>query len=206
MIWHCCQPIWDEFFNAAAREGLDNFPTSTDLLEDRRAASPVEWQRPEQPWVDPEAEQKSAEGAVNSHMSTLQEVVGSRGGSWRSVLYQQAKERKLRMELGLLNPEEQTAQMMAAQTGSSGPLDAVEQEQAGTGEWMGLTRLQMKNNDKALNDILNGLADGTMRPSVAKAKLSMIGMKQQNIDAVIADVSDGTVDNPMPVEEVAASE
>jgi lambda family phage portal protein len=204
MVWHCNQPIWDEFFNAAAREGLDNFPTSTELLEDRRAASPVEWQRPEQPWVDPEAEQKSAEGAVNSFMATLQDVVGSRGGSWRAKLYQQAKEKKLRMQLGLLKDSEQTAQMMAQQTGAEGPADEVQAEQAGTGEWMGLSRQQWNRNRKALTDVLNGLADGSMSQALAVAQLSMIGMSQKNIDAIVADASDGTVDQPLPAAEVPA--
>ena len=206
MVWHCNQPIWDEFCNAAAREGLDKFPTSTELLEDRRAAAPVEWQRPEQPWVDPEAEQKSAEGSMNAFMSSLQDVVGSRGGSWRSKLYQIAKEKKLRMELGLLKDTEQTAQMMAAQTGAEGPADAVQAEQAGTGEWMGLSRQQWNRNRKALTDVLNGLSDGSMSPALATAQLSMIGLSQKNIDAIVADASDGTVDNPIPVEEVASSE
>jgi hypothetical protein len=31
----------------------------------------------------------------------------------------------------------------------------------------------------------------------------MIGLAQKNIDAIIADASDGTVDEPLPVEEVA---
>lgn len=95
--------------------------------------------------------------------------------------------------------------MMAAQTGAAGPLDevAMEQEKSGTGEWMGLSRLQLKNNDKALNDILNGLADGTMSKAVGQAKLAMIGMSQKNIDAVIADTTDGVVDQPIPTEEVA---
>jgi hypothetical protein len=97
--------------------------------------------------------------------------------------------------------------MMAAQTGSPGPADeaveAQEQEQGGTAEWMGLTRLQLKNNRKALTDILNGLADKSLSPVIASAQLSMIGLKQANIDAIVADASDGTVNNPVPTEEVA---
>ena len=206
MIWHFCQPVWDEFCNAAAREGLENFPTSTELLEDRRKVAPVEWQRPEQEWVDPTSEQNAAQASIDKFMSTYQDEIGARGGSWRAKFYQAAKEKKLRLKLGLLTTEEQTSQMMAAQTGAAGPLDevAIAQEKSGTGEWMGLSRLQLKNNDKALNDILNGLADGSMSQAVGAAKLAMIGMSQKNIDAVIADASDGRVDQPLP-EEVAAN-
>ena len=205
MVWHFCQPVWDEFMNAAARQGLDGFPTSTELLEDRRKVSPVEWQLPEQEWVDPAGEQSAANDSINAYMSTYQDELGSRGRSWRATFYQAAKEKKLRMQLGLLKADEQTAQMMAAQTGAEGPADAVQAEQAGSGEWMGLSRLQWNRNRKALTDVLNGLADKSMSPALATAQLSMIGLSQKNIDAIVSDASDGTVDNPIPAEEVASA-
>lgn len=204
VVWHFCQPVWDEFMNAAARQGLDNFPSSTELLDDRRGVSPVEWQLPEQEWVDPAGEQTAAHDSISNYMSTYQDELGSRGRSWRSTFYQAAKEKKLRMRLGLLKADEQTAQMMAAQTGAEGPADAVQAEQqdqqAGSGEWMGLSRLQWNRNRKALTDVLNGLSDGSMSPALATAQLSMIGLSQKNIDAIISDASDGTVDNPVPAE------
>jgi lambda family phage portal protein len=125
IVWHLCQPVWDEFCNAAARQGLDEFPDSTELLDDRRSVAPVEWQLPEQEWVDPASEQSAADSSIKSYMSTYQDELGSRGRSWRATFYQAAKERKLRMKLGLLTNEEQTSQMMAAQTGASGPADDV---------------------------------------------------------------------------------
>lgn len=201
---HLCLPVWDRFFDAAARVDADNFPTSTELLADRRTVSSVEWQLPEQPWVDPMSEQQASESALKSFTDSPQNVLGSRGLSYRAVYYQAAKARTLRLKLGLLTPEEQTTQMMAAQTGASGPADeAAAMEESGTGEWMGLSRLQWNRNRKALTDVLNGLADGSMSTALAEAQLAMIGMAQKNIDAIIADVSDGTVDNPMPAEEPA---
>ena len=65
---------------------------------------------------------------------------------------------------------------------------------------MGLSRLQWQRNRKALADILNGLADGTMSAALARAQLSMIGLSEKNIEAIISDASDGTVDNPLPAE------
>ena len=207
MVQHCCYPVWDRFCDAAARIDADGFPTSTELLEDRRKVTPVEWQLPEQDWVDPMSEQQAAESALNSFTDTAQNVLGARGLSYRAVYYQAAKERKLRLKLGLLTPEEQTTQMMAAQTGAAGPADeaadiAIESE-GGTGEWMGLSRLQWNRNRKALTDVLNGLADGSMSTALAEAQLAMIGMAQKNIDAIIADATDGIVDNPLPEEEPA---
>jgi len=179
------------------------------FLEDRRKVAPVEWQLPEQEWVDPMSEQQAAELSLKSYTDTAQNVLGARGLSYRAVYYQAAKERKLRLKLGLLTPEEQTTQMMAAQTGAAGPADeaadiAIEAE-GGTGEWMGLSRLQWNRNRKALMDVLNELADGSMSKPLAEAQLAMIGLAQKNIDAIIADASDGVVDNPLPAEEVAAS-
>jgi len=208
IVHHLCLPVWDRFCDAAARIDAPGFPTSAELLADRRSVAPVEWQLPEQEWVDPMSEQSAAESALKSYTDTAQNVLGSRGLSYRAVYYQSAKERKLRLKLGLLTPEEQTTQMMAAQTGSSGPADdaaaLAEEDQGGSGEWMGLSRLQWNRNRKALTDVLNGLADGSMSPALAEAQLSMIGLSQKNIDAIIADASDGTVDNPLPAEEVTA--
>ena len=53
-----------------------------------------------------------------------------------------------------------------------------------------------------MTDVLNGLADGSMSKALAEAQLAMIGLSQKNIDAIVADASDGHVDNPLPAEEV----
>lgn len=203
MVNHLCLPVWDEFCNAAARVSVDGFPTSSELLEDRRTAAPVDWQLPEQPWVDPSSEQTAAESSLKSYTDSYQNVLGARGLSYRAVFYQAAKERRMRLKLGLLTPEEQTTQMMAAQTGTAGPADdgAAMADDGGSGEWMGLSRLQWNRNRKALTDVLNGLADGSMSTALAEAQLSMIGLSQKNIDAIVADASDGQVDNPLPEDE-----
>lgn len=204
LLSNLCQPVWDEVCNAAAREGIEAFPTSVELLEDRRAIAPVEWQTPEWEWVDPQSEQAAASDSIAKYMSTYQDELGSRGRSWRATFYQASKEKKLRMQLGLLTTEEQTSQMMAAQTGAAGPQDAANAEadatDSGTGEWMGLSRLQWTRNRKALSDVLNGLSDGTMSVALAKAQLAMIGLSDKNIDAIVADASDGQIDNAIPTE------
>ena len=209
IISHLCQPVWDEFCNAAARSDAEGFPSSAELLENRRTVAPVEWQTPEWEWVDPASEQTAAADSIARFMSTYSDELGARGRSYRTTFYQASKERKLRLKLGLLTAEEMQSQMMAAQTGASGPADEgaaiAAEEQGGSGEWMGLSRLQWNRNRKALADVLNGLTDGSMSPALAQAQLSMIGLSQKNIDAIIADASDGTVDNQLPAEEVVAN-
>ena len=285
LVNNLCQPVRDEFSIAAAlvqKSDNDNgFPTATELLESRRRADPVAWQTPSWEWVDPQSEQTAAESGIKAFMSTLQDELGSRGRDWRQTLYQSAKERKLRMSLGLLTAEEQTAAMMAKQTeteakaagepqtttdgqaqpqvnvaatalngaqvtslvdvitqvgtgamphetakavlAASFPLIAPEvidaiidpikpgsvsatgeptgvgtAVEAGSSEWMGLSRLQWNRNRKALEDVLSGLTDGTMTPAKATAMLATIGLSQQNIDALIADASDGSIEQQLP--------
>lgn len=117
LIRHMLQPIWDEFFNSAAISALPGFPTSEELLSDRRRYAPVEWQTPEWEWVDPQSEQTASEMALNSFTDTYANVLGSRGRSFRQVFYQRAKEDKLRKKLGLLTNEEKQLQVSAAQSG-----------------------------------------------------------------------------------------
>ena len=209
IIAHLCQPTWDEFCNAAARAGLDGFPTSTELLASRRKVAPVQHQRPEWEWVDPASEQSAAHDSIASFMSTYADELGSRGRDWRSTFYQAKKEKTLRERLGLLTEAERTQQMMAAQTGAnidgSPTQPSQPEQQAGSGEWMGLSRLQWQRNLKAINDVTTGIESGSMSPAKAQALLAMTGMSQQNIDAFLADAADGTVDNAPP-EEVTNAE
>jgi lambda family phage portal protein len=116
LIRHLCQPVWDAFCDAAAISSLPGFPTSADILSDRRRFAPVEWQTPEWEWVDPQSEQTASEMALNSFTDTYANVLGSRGRSFRQVFYQRAKEDKLRKKLGLLTNEEKQLQVSAAQT------------------------------------------------------------------------------------------
>lgn len=126
LIRHMLQPIWDEFFNSAAISALPGFPTSEELLSDRRRYAPVDWQTPEWEWVDPQSEQTASEMALNSFTDTYANVLGSRGRSFRQVFYQRAKEDKLRKKLGLLTNEEKQLEVSAAQSGQ--PV-AIEQPQ-----------------------------------------------------------------------------
>jgi capsid protein len=124
------QPVWDAFVESAAISALPGFPTSAELLDDRRRFAPVEWQTPEWEWVDPQSEQTASEMALNSFTDTYANVLGSRGRSYRSVFYQRAKEDRLRKKLGLLTNEEKQLQVSAAQTPAlSQPQDAQPIEQ-----------------------------------------------------------------------------
>lgn len=275
IVQHLCQTVWDEFCNAAARAELEHFPTATELLEDRRGVVPVEWQLPEQEWVDPASEQTAAQDSIDNFMSTYQDEIGARGGSWRAKFYQAAKERRLRTRLGLLTAAEQTTQMMAKQTeanqtqsagsGESAnvaalalngaqvtslvdvitqvgtgampketakpvlqaafpafsidlinsiidpiepgsiaadgvptattPVDAADQP---SGVYMGLSTQQWNRNRKAIQKTLDELAAGTMGEATARVFLASVGMPQSDIDILITDAVDGTLDAQLP--------
>jgi lambda family phage portal protein len=201
LVNHLCQPVWDRFCEQAALAGVDSFPSMADLLEDRRAVAPVEWQTTEWEWVDPQSEQTASTMAIDNFQSTLQSELGQRGKNWRSVLYQRSKEQRLKRELGLISPSEAQS---VAMVGAAAPTEATttDESTAATGEWMGLSRLQWTRNRKALQDILDGLANGVMSAGMATAQLAMLGLTQQNIEAIISDATDGTIDNPLPAEEV----
>ena len=79
LISHLCQPVRDRFTEAAALAGVKHFPRMSELLDDRRAADPVEWQTPEWEWVDPQNEQAASQASINGLQSTYQVELGSRG-------------------------------------------------------------------------------------------------------------------------------
>jgi lambda family phage portal protein len=190
---HLCQPVWDAFCDQAALASVLGFPTSSELLENRRKFAPVEWQTPEWEWVDPTSEQSAAQAAIDSFMSDYQTELGSRGRSWRTVFYQRAKEDKLRKRLGLLKEGEK--QMEADVTAAN--VQAGAAQQGGTGEMAESSRLQWKRNLAGIEDTLQQLAAQTISEAKARAYLSMIGLAPSTIDALIIDAMDGTVDTPM---------
>lgn len=198
LVWHLCQPVWDAFCEAAAFAEVEGFPTETELLENRRVVAPVEWQLPEQEWVDPTSEQSAAESALKSYTDTYQRVLGGRGMSYRATFYQLKKERDLRLKLGLLTPEEQTAQMMAQQTGATGPADeAIEKEMydGAGGEFMGMKRRDWLNIRKAVRDVQKDFITGVSSETFARTELAMLGVPEAFIESLIGDARDGQVDN-----------
>lgn len=185
---HMCQPIWDAFCDAAAVAGLPEFPTMTDLLEDRRKVVPVEWQTPEWEWVDPQNEQQASQSSIDAFQSTYQSELGARGRNWRQVFYQRSKEEKLKRDLGLV-PVDIQAEQAKAQAAVAAST---------TGEMMGLSTLQFKRNRKAIDATLNDLASGAISEAKARVFLASIGMAQASIDALVADALDGTVETQLP--------
>ena len=103
---HCCQTTWDRFCDAAALAGVEEFPTATELLSDRRTAAPVDIMPPVWEWVDITAEQSASEASINAFQSTYADELGGRGKNWRRNFKQRAKEEAEKQRLGLTSPED----------------------------------------------------------------------------------------------------
>lgn len=186
LLTHLCQPVWDRFCEAAALAGHSAFPTMSELLENKRAAAPVEWQTPEWEWVDPQNEQAASQASIDAFQSTYQSELGQQGKNYRKVFYQAAKERKLMRELGLLTPDQENNQTMVEQ--------AKINAESGTGEMKGMGRRDWLNNQKAINDILQSFILGQLTEVQARIHLSSLGLAEQNVADLIADARDGVLD------------
>jgi hypothetical protein len=206
VINNLCQPTWDAFNDAAAIAGTTGFPTSQELYADRRASAPVDWQTPQWEWVDPSVEQQANESSLNSFTNTYANVLGSRGMNYRYVFNQIAKEKRMLKSLDLMTPTERQLEISAAQSGnSSSPNPAASTEStnpsaqtsSGSGEMMGLSTLQFNRNRKAILKTLEDLASGAITEAAARVFLSSIGINDQNVQLLIQDAQDGSVDTPI---------
>jgi hypothetical protein len=128
-------------------------------------------------------------------------VLGSRGLSYRQVFYQRAKENRLLKKLNLQTPEQQQLAISAAQTqGAAGSTEAT--KQASSGVYMGLSTQQWNRNRKAIAKTLDELVAGTMSEAAARVFLKSTGMPDEDIETLISDTRDGSVDT-LPAEVTA---
>lgn len=197
LVNHLCQPVWDRFCDAAAIAGQKGFPTATELLSDRRKVAPVEWQTPEWEWVDPTSEQAASQASIEANQSTYATECGSRGRNWKSVAYQRAKEQALFRKLGLGTLEQKRIDAEIAVNEQAATPDT------GTGEMSATSRLQWGRNEKAIDDILAAFASGEKSRARASVMLSAIGMTSKNVELLLDDAADGTVDGLVTAEAEA---
>ncbi len=108
LVDHMCDPTYDQFCEAAAMVGLEEFPTLLELLDDREAARPVQHQATGWEWVDPKSEQAASEAAISANQSTLQDELGLKGRNWKRVIRQRKREEEFIDEVGLGEREPET--------------------------------------------------------------------------------------------------
>lgn len=201
LVGHLCNPVWDAFCEQAATAGVDGFPTMTDILDDRRTATAVEWQTPAWEWVDPQSEQAASDAALNSFQSTYQDELGQRGKHWKNVFYQRAKEERLKQQLGLITKDMADVQATQAEGQQLAASSAIGQQdpsqQLPPGEMANSSRLQWQRNRKAVEDILNEFIAGTASETKARVYLQTLGLTEATATALINDAKDGTIDTDL---------
>ena len=206
IVGHMCQPIWDRFNDQAATAGVDGFPSMSEILDNRKHATAVEWQTPAWEWVDPQSEQSASDAALVSFQSTYQHELGQRGKNWRNVFYQRAKEEKLKRQLGLVTADMANVEATQAEGQQMAAAAVPGGQQAGggavgAGEMAEMSRLQWGRNRKAIEDILAELIAGTASETKAKVFLQTLGLTEATAAALIQDAADGTVDTDLSGEE-----
>lgn len=211
LVGHLCQPVWDAFCDQAATAGVKGFPSMSDILDDRRFATAVEWQTPAWEWVDPQSEQTASDAALTSFQSTYQDELGARGKSWRNVFYQRAKEEKLKRQLGLVTADQAAienkqaeAQQMSASAGESmNSADSATSQQPSS-EMSDMSRLQWGRNRKAIEDILADFIAGRASETKAKVFLQTLGLTEATAVMLLTDASDGRADTNLQTVESGA--
>lgn len=73
-------------------------------------------------------------------------------------------------------------------------------EQAASAEMLGVGRRDWMNSRKAINDILQEMANGAISENRARLDLDALGVPPAKIDAYIADAADGSIQSPELVE------
>lgn len=190
------QPVWDRFCHAATLSRhvgvFSHFPTASELQIDIRRFAPAAFMPQSWEWVDPQAEQSSAEAAIRAGMSTYQDELAKVGKMWKNVIWQRAKEEAEKKKAGIkTSVDAETGQEQGKQANAE-MLPIGNKTKQPSGEMAALSTLQFKRNRKAIETILGELAAGTTTEQKARVYLASIGLGQSSIDALIQDALDGS--------------
>ncbi|WP_417850167.1 phage portal protein [Thalassoglobus sp.] len=101
LIGHFCREVWLRFMAAAVSSSIDWMPDEMQFIAEFDKWTAHYWQPPGWEWVDPKKESDASSNSISSFQSTLRDEIAKKGGDWRGVLKQRAKE--LRYLSTLLN-------------------------------------------------------------------------------------------------------
>lgn len=110
---HLCQPIYEEFLDAAVLGGRLDIP---DYFGRRAEYTAVDWIRPGQSWIDPSSEVAADVKAIQNGGKTMAQWCAERGYDWREQLNQMALEKKTAESLGLILPIHTPESVQAAES------------------------------------------------------------------------------------------
>lgn len=110
---HLCQPIYEEFLDAAVLSGRLDIP---DYFGRRDEYTAADWIRPGQSWIDPSSEVSADVKAIQNGGKTMAQWCAERGYDWREQLNQMALEKKTAESLGLILPIHTPESVQAAES------------------------------------------------------------------------------------------
>lgn len=96
LVNHLCVPVWENFVSDCVSTGIIKADGFGLRKEDYFRSS---WITPGWEWVDPKREAEAAQIDLESHISTLSEILASKGKDWEETLEQAAKESARQKEL-----------------------------------------------------------------------------------------------------------
>jgi hypothetical protein len=99
---------------------------------------------------------------------------------------------------GIIDP------IQAGSVSVDGGPQPVQQAATGSGEMMGLSRLQWQRNRKAIMDVLKDVMANAITQAQATVLLSGLGLSAENVSALLADAADGQVES-VPQEAEASA-
>lgn len=110
---HFCQPVYEEFMDAAVLSGRLEIPG---YWENRAEYVAVDWIRPGTSWIDPQKEVTADISAIQNGGKTLAQWCAERGYDWREQLQQMALEKETAEKLGLILPIHTPESVQAAES------------------------------------------------------------------------------------------
>lgn len=90
---------------------------------------------------------------------------------------------------GIIDP------IIAGSVSVDGGPQPVQQAETGSGEMMGLSRLQWQRNRKAIMDVLKDVMSASITQAQATVLLSGLGLSADNVRALLDDAADGQVES-----------
>lgn len=101
------QPIYELFLEEKIDRGEIDAP---DFYKMRAAYCAAKWYGPAKGWVDPVKEAQAVVLRMANNLSTLEQECAEQGSDWRQVLRQKAREKAMKIELGLEEAPVSTSQ------------------------------------------------------------------------------------------------
>jgi lambda family phage portal protein len=180
------------------------------------------WNLPTWSYIEPVADAEGDATQLRNALTSPRRLHNARGGDWEETaeeiiednLYAISRAAEKATEFNAANPTSaplswrdliplvmpagqtialQDPAMIEAQQEASATED---QAAAPTGEFAGISTQQWNRNRKAIQKILDELANGVSSEAAARVFLGGIGLAEASVDALIADAMDGTVDTP----------